>query len=69
MTYEKTYNGYMNWFQGVATNLPYMVVSVLFILFKFGFADPGTQVKVHKRNAPVFSPKTIFYPSFVHPSE
>merc|ERR1711871_109429 len=25
MTYEKTYNGYMNWFQDFATNLPYMV--------------------------------------------
>ena len=25
MTYEKTYNGYMNWFQTVSTTMPYMV--------------------------------------------
>lgn len=25
MTYENVYNGYMNWFQNVSTNIPYMV--------------------------------------------
>ena len=25
MTYEQTYNGYMNWFQNVSATMPYMV--------------------------------------------